>query len=178
MQKNKRKLKEPLKKAGFPTPEIAEKETATNALPMTPKECSGIRDLELVVTIGGVCIEGSSYDHTPALWLDFSSDPELEEKAEALKIQPPSLVSNGLGPLAVHAEDLVSTGSYFLIDSSGQILTVQPMMGGQPIFFFIGEIMKKSKISTPQKILDICIERYANMWSATTGKKATNITRT
>jgi hypothetical protein len=34
------------------------------------------------------------------------------------------------GPVAVHAEDLVSTGSYFLTDSSGQILTVQPMMGG------------------------------------------------
>ncbi len=46
--------------------------------------------------------------------------------------------SNGLpvvmdeqeGPVAVHAEDLVSTGSCFLTDYSGQMVTVQPMMGG------------------------------------------------
>ncbi len=46
--------------------------------------------------------------------------------------------SNGLpvvmdeeeGPIAVHADDLVSTGSYFLTDCSGQMVIVQPMMGG------------------------------------------------
>ncbi len=46
--------------------------------------------------------------------------------------------SNGLpvvmdeqeGPVAVHAEDLVSAGSSFLTDYSGQMVTVQPMMGG------------------------------------------------
>jgi len=46
--------------------------------------------------------------------------------------------SNGLpvvmdeqeGPVAVRAEDLVSAGSSFLTDCSGQMVTVQPMMGG------------------------------------------------
>ncbi len=46
--------------------------------------------------------------------------------------------SNGLpvvmdeqeGPVAVHAEDLVSASSCFLTDYSGQMVTVQPMMGG------------------------------------------------
>ncbi len=46
--------------------------------------------------------------------------------------------SNGLpvvmdeqeGPVAVRAEDLVSAGSSFLTDCSGQIVTVQPMMDG------------------------------------------------
>ena len=46
--------------------------------------------------------------------------------------------SNGLpvvmdeqeGPVAVRADDLVRTGSSFLTDCSGQMVTVQPMMGG------------------------------------------------
>ena len=33
-------------------------------------------------------------------------------------------------PVAVHAEDLVSVNSFFLTDYSGQMVTVQPMMGG------------------------------------------------
>jgi hypothetical protein len=33
-------------------------------------------------------------------------------------------------PVAVHAEDLVSPNSFFLTDYSGQMVTVQPMMGG------------------------------------------------
>lgn len=33
-------------------------------------------------------------------------------------------------PVAVHAEDLVSANSFFLTDYSGQMVTVQPMMGG------------------------------------------------
>ncbi len=32
--------------------------------------------------------------------------------------------------VAVHAEDLVSVNSFFLTDYSGQMVTVQPMMGG------------------------------------------------
>lgn len=42
----------------------------------------------------------------------------------------PVLMDDQEGPVAVHAEDLVSTGSNFLTDSSGHIVTVQPMMGG------------------------------------------------
>ncbi len=34
------------------------------------------------------------------------------------------------GPVAVRADDLVSVGSSFMTDCSGQIVTVQPMMGG------------------------------------------------
>jgi len=33
-------------------------------------------------------------------------------------------------PVAVHAEDLVNPNSFFLTDYSGQMVTVQPMMGG------------------------------------------------
>jgi len=32
--------------------------------------------------------------------------------------------------VAVHAEDLVSANSFFLTDYAGQMVTVQPMMGG------------------------------------------------
>ena len=42
----------------------------------------------------------------------------------------PVVMSEEEGPVAVHAEDLVSAGSYFLTDYSGQMVTVQPMMGG------------------------------------------------
>lgn len=42
----------------------------------------------------------------------------------------PVVMDDQVGPVAVHAEDFVSAGSCFLTDSSGQIVTVQPMMGG------------------------------------------------
>ena len=41
----------------------------------------------------------------------------------------PIVMDNG-EPIAVHAEDLVSANSCFLTDYSGQMVTVQPMMGG------------------------------------------------
>lgn len=41
----------------------------------------------------------------------------------------PIVMDNG-EPVAVHAEDLVSANSCFLKDYSGQMVTVQPMMGG------------------------------------------------
>ncbi len=40
------------------------------------------------------------------------------------------VVMDGGEPVAVHAEDLVSPDSFFLTDYSGQMVTVQPMMGG------------------------------------------------
>jgi len=42
----------------------------------------------------------------------------------------PVVMDEEEGPVAVHAEDLVSTSSFFLTDYSGQMVTVQPMMGG------------------------------------------------
>jgi hypothetical protein len=41
----------------------------------------------------------------------------------------PIVMDNG-EPVAVHAEDLVSADSSFLTDYSGQMVTVQQMMGG------------------------------------------------
>ena len=41
----------------------------------------------------------------------------------------PVVVDDG-EPVAVHAEYLVSPNSFFLTDYSGQMVTVQPMMGG------------------------------------------------
>jgi len=42
----------------------------------------------------------------------------------------PVVMDEQEGPVAVHAEDLVCAGSNFLTDCSGQMITVQPMMGG------------------------------------------------
>ncbi len=42
----------------------------------------------------------------------------------------PVIIDEQEGPVAVHAEDLVSAGSCFFTDYSGQMVTVQPMMGG------------------------------------------------
>jgi len=44
---------------------------------------------------------------------------------------PPIVIDEQEGPVAVHAEDLVSPNSFFLTDNSGQMVTVQPMMGLQ-----------------------------------------------
>ena len=41
----------------------------------------------------------------------------------------PVVLDNG-DAVAVHAEDLVSASSFFLTDYAGQMVTVQPMMGG------------------------------------------------
>jgi|GEM_PF-1222676 len=42
----------------------------------------------------------------------------------------PVVMDEEVGPVAVRADDLVSAGSSFMTDCSGQIVTVQPMMGG------------------------------------------------
>jgi hypothetical protein len=42
----------------------------------------------------------------------------------------PVIIDEQEGPVAVRADDLVSAGSSFMTDCSGQIVTVQPMMGG------------------------------------------------
>ncbi len=42
----------------------------------------------------------------------------------------PVVMDEQEGPVAVRADDLVSAGSSFMTDCSGQIVTVQPMMGG------------------------------------------------
>jgi hypothetical protein len=41
----------------------------------------------------------------------------------------PVVVDDGES-VAVHAEDLVNPNSFFLTDYSGQMVTIQPMMGG------------------------------------------------
>jgi hypothetical protein len=92
MSRIKYKFNEPLR-AGQ---EIAEKEIAINELPMKPTECSGMRS-ELVIKIGRVIIK-ASYEYTPALGVEFNSDPELEERAEALSIERPLIV---MGPIEV-----------------------------------------------------------------------------
>lgn len=42
----------------------------------------------------------------------------------------PVVMDEQEGPIAVQADDLVSAGSSFMTDCSGQIVTVHPMMGG------------------------------------------------
>lgn len=42
----------------------------------------------------------------------------------------PVVMDEQEGPVAVRADDLVSAGSSFMTDCSGQIVTVQPLMGG------------------------------------------------
>lgn len=61
--------------------------------------------------------------------------PELREFVKSeLGIEFPQqglpVVMDDGEPVAVHAEDLLSPNSFFLTDYSGQMVTVQPMMGG------------------------------------------------
>jgi hypothetical protein len=71
-KKVKVKLKEPHKQDGLPTPEITEKETATNALPVKSREYFHIRDSGLIVAMGGLTIKNDS--HKPEFWVDFSDE--------------------------------------------------------------------------------------------------------
>jgi hypothetical protein len=83
---NKKKKSTKNLKQGFPVRKIVHKETATNELPITPKENSGT---DLSIAIGRVIIDGISYDCNPTLWIEFDDfcDPESQERAEASKIE-------------------------------------------------------------------------------------------